>query len=178
MLRGINVSGHNLIKMAELKSLYESLGLCNVQTYIQSGNVIFESSSSDADILKTIIEKEIEITFGFSIAVLIRSTDNFVDVIKNNPFMQKEIAEDNTKLLVAFLSETPSEAATKSIRKYAVPPEDLVARNREIYLLFPNGYGKSKLSNSFLEKKLGVIATARNWKTVTKLYELSMAHIK
>ena len=179
MLRGINVSGQKKVKMADLKTLYESLELFHVKTYIQSGNVIFESSTSEDRELKTTIEKKIEKIFGFSVSVFIRSKDEFENIINRNPFVGQESIEDDTKLLVTFLSDTPSESIENTIQQFAKKPEALVIRGREIYLHCPNGYGISKLSNNFLERKLGVAATTRNWKTVKRLYELSKEkHLK
>jgi uncharacterized protein (DUF1697 family) len=173
MLRGINVSGQKKIKMTDLKSLYESLGFDNVQTYIQSGNVIFESSILDVEKLKRNIEQNIEKTFGFSVSVIIRSNDEFESIINRNPFIGQRSTEDDTKLLVTFLTDAPPESIANAIQQFVTKPEALEVRGKEIYLHCPNGYGKSKLSNRFLECKLGVKATTRNWKTVKKLYDLS-----
>jgi len=173
MFRGINVSGQKKIKMVDLKTLYESLKLNNVQTYIQSGNVIFESSIPEVEKLKRSIEQGVEKTFGFSVSVIIRSPENFGSIIKRNPFIGSGNTEDDSKLLVTFLAEAPSESIAKTVQQFAKVPEALVVRDKEIYLYCPNGYGRSKLSNSFLERKLGVTATTRNWKTVRKLYDLS-----
>ena len=173
MLRGINVSGQKKIKMDDLKALFESLEFANVKTYIQSGNVIFESSTLDLEELKTTIEDNIEKAFGFSVSVIIRSTYEFESIIKSNPFIGHGSREDDTKFLVTFLTNAPPESIAKTVQQFAKKPEALVIRGREIYLHCPNGYGKSKLSNSFLERKLGVTATTRNWKTVKQLNELS-----
>lgn len=169
MLRGINVSGQKKIKMDNLRALYESLHFNNVKTYIQSGNVIFTCSFSNVIELKNTIEKKIMETFGFPVTVLIRSNDEMKIVLENNPFSGKK---DITKLYVTFLSETPSETVVNSIDQLVSGPEEVLVHGREVYLFCPNGYGKSKLSNSSLEKKLLVTATTRNWKTVNKLYEL------
>jgi uncharacterized protein (DUF1697 family) len=173
LLRGINVSGQKKVKMADLKTLYESLGFTNVKTYIQSGNVIFESSISDVVKLKRNIEQKIERTFRFSVSVIIRSIEEFERIIRHNPFLDRESAGDATKFLVTFLSDQPEETMAKKVQQFAKEPESLVVRGKEIYLYCPDGYGKTKLSNSFLERKLKATATTRNWKTVKKLYELS-----
>jgi uncharacterized protein (DUF1697 family) len=173
MLRGINVSGQKKVKMADLKTLYESLKFVNVKTYIQSGNVIFESSISDVEKLLRSIEQSVEKTFGFSVSVIIRSKEEFESIIKQNPLIGEGSAEDDTKLLVTFLTDAPPESIVNAIQQFVTKPEVLEVRGKEIYLYCPNGYGKSKLSNRFLERKLGVTATTRNWKTVKKLYDLS-----
>jgi uncharacterized protein (DUF1697 family) len=173
MLRGINVSGQKKVKMADLKSLYESLGLTNVKTYIQSGNVIFESAISDVGELQRNIEQKIEKTFGFSVSVIIRTNKEFKRIIDHNPYIGYDSPEDESKYLVTFLSRTPSGSTAETIQQFVKEPEAMFLRGKEIYLHCPNGYGRSKLSNIFFERKLSVTATTRNWKTVKKLYELS-----
>jgi uncharacterized protein (DUF1697 family) len=174
ILRGINVSGQKKIKMADLKSLYESLDFQNVLTYIQSGNVIFETSVENTDDLKITIEKAIEEKYKFHVPVEIRTNHEIENIISNCPFVSVNLAEEGTKVLVTFLSSEPQEVMTSEIQKYVIAPEKLVVQGKEVYLYCPNGYGKSKLSNNFLEKKLKVEATTRNWKSVHKLHELSM----
>ena len=174
ILRGINVSGQKKIKMGDLKSLYELLGFRNVVTYIQSGNVIFDATIKNKADLKTKIEEAIEGKYKFHVPVEIRTNREIGDIIKNCPFGSADMVEDGTKVLVTFLSSKPSEVRLSDIQKYVVAPEKLVVRGKEVYLYCPNGYGKSKLSNTFLEHKLRVKATTRNWKSVHKLYELSV----
>jgi uncharacterized protein (DUF1697 family) len=173
MLRGINVSGQKKVKMNDLKTLYESLKFANVKTYIQSGNVIFESSIFDVDKIKQIIEQKVEETFGYSVSVIIRTDKEFENIVKGNPFIDHKSAEEDTTFLVTFLSDAPPISIVKIVKQFVNKPEALEIRGKEIYLHCPNGYGKSKLSNNFIERKLNVTATTRNWKTVKKLYELS-----
>ncbi|NOY08078.1 MAG: DUF1697 domain-containing protein [Spirochaetes bacterium] len=174
ILRGINVSGRKKIKMDGLKSLYELLGFQNVVTYIQSGNIIFDATVKNKAGLKTKIEEAIERKYKFHVPVEIRTNREIEDIIKNRPFGPVDLTENGTKVLLTFLSSKPSEDRVSDIQKYAVTPEKLVVREKEVYLYCPNGYGKSKLSNTFLEHKLGVEATTRNWKSLHKLYELSV----
>jgi uncharacterized protein (DUF1697 family) len=174
ILRGINVSGQKKINMTDLKSLYELLGFQNVVTYIQSGNVIFDAAVTNKTDLKARIEKTIEEKYEFHVPVEIRTNHEMSNIIKNCPFGSVDLVEDGTKILVTFLSSKPSEAMVSDIQKYVVAPEKLVIRGKEVYLYCPNGYGKSKLSNTFLEHKLGVEATTRNWKSLHKLNELSV----
>ena len=169
MLRGINVSGQKKIAMAELKKLYESLGFKNVQTYIQSGNVIFEYSDANLSKLISKIEKKIKEYFGFDVLVLIRTKDEFQKLIENTPFSKK----DNNKLHVTFLSSIPTDSPIEEINKVKYKSEEFFISGKEIYLFCPNGYGKSKLSNNFFERKLKLSATTRNWKTITKLLEIT-----
>jgi len=173
ILRGINVSGQKKIKMADLKSLYESSGYENVVTYIQSGNVVFESSDKNTLKLKKTIEDAIQKKYKFDVPVEIRTKSEFKNIIKNSPFGSINLEKDGAKFLVTFLATKPAKDKVSDVLKYVVLPEKLVVKGKEVYLYCPNGYGKSKLSNTFLEKKLGVEATTRNWKSVQKLYELS-----
>ena len=173
LLRGINVSGQKKIKMADLKSLYESLSFKNVVTYIQSGNVIFDAVVKNKSDMKIKIEEAIEESYKFHVPVEILTNAEICDIIKKYPFGSVDLAEDGTKVLVTFLSSKPSEDRVSDFKKYVTAPEKLIVQEKEAYLYCPNGYGKSKLSNTFLENKLGVKATTRNLKTVHKLYELS-----
>jgi len=173
MLRGINVSGKKTIRMADLKSLYESLGFQRVITYIQSGNVIFECNKTNKDKLKTSLEINIEENYKFHVPVQIRTALEFGNIIDNCPFNDIDISKDGTRFLVTFLSSTPAQNKLSEIQEFVTRPEKLVIIGQEVYLYCPNGYGKSKLSNNSIENKLEVSATTRNWKTVHKLFELT-----
>ena len=155
--------------MVELKKLYESLGFKNVQTYIQSGNVVCECSDANVSKLISKIEKKIKESFGFDVLVLIRTKDEFQKLIERTPFSKK----DNDKLHVTFLSNAPTVLSIEEINKVKDKSEEFLISGKEIYLFCPNGYGKSKLSNNFFERKLKLSATTRNWKTVNKLMENS-----
>jgi len=169
MLRGINVSGQKQIRMVDLKNLYESLGLMNVQTYVQSGNVIFDSPEQDAAKLTETIEAQIKETFGFSVPVLIRTANDFQRIIESHPFTQ----EDPIRVLVTFLYERPDQSKWNDLRLHKDKVDDFALGEQEIFLFCPGGYGTTKLSNTFFEKKLGVIATTRNWKTINALYAMA-----
>ena len=155
--------------MEVLKKLYESLGFKNIQTYIQSGNVIFEGPDTKISKLINEIERKIKKSFGFDVLVLIRTKNDLQKLIDNNPFTKK----DTTKLLVTFLSDTPIQSPIDEIVKIKDPSEEFYIYGKAIYLFCPNGYGRSKLSNNFFERKLKLSATTRNWKTVNKLLELA-----
>jgi len=172
MLRGINVSGQKKIAMKDLKSLYESLQFNNVVTYIQSGNVIFSSNKSDVAKLSRIIEKEIDQVYGYVVPVIIRTAAEFKKVMKKNRYLKKTDI-DLAKLHITFLSAEPQSAAITKLNEVKNISDEYFIDGKEVYLYSPGGYGKSKLSNVFLEKKLDLSATTRNWKTVSKLYELS-----
>ena len=169
MLRGINVSGQKRVRIADLKSLYESLNLESVRTYVQSGNVIFESDEKDVTKLRQSIEAQIKVTFGFPVPVLIRAADDFKRIIENHPFK----GEEQIRVLVTFLYERPEKSKLENLSHYEDKVDKFAIGEQEIFLFCPGGYGKTKLSNTFFEKKLGVIATTRNWKTVNTLYEMA-----
>lgn len=171
LLRGINVSGQKKIKMADLKKLYESLGFADVQTYIQSGNVVFKYTKTDTKQLARKITDSIRKTYSFEVPVEIRTKDDLDKIIANNPFN----AENHNKLHVMFLAEKPQNPPIAEIEKMKDKSEEFFIAGREIYLSTPNGYGKSKISNTFFEKKLGVSATTRNWKTVNALFDMVKA---
>jgi uncharacterized protein (DUF1697 family) len=169
ILRGINVGGQKKVRMAVLKSLYETLGLGNVQTYVQSGNVVFDSEEQDAEKLRKSIEAQIETTFGFSVPVLIRTADDLQRVIESHPFAN----EEPIRVLVTFLYETPEQSKWDELSLYQDQMDQFALGEHEIFLFCPGGYGRTKLSNNFFEKKLGVIATTRNWKSIITLYEMA-----
>lgn len=172
MLRGINVSGQKKIRMADLKKLYEELKLKEVITYIQSGNVIFKTAEKNTDEkIAALIEKAIQKKYGFEVPVIVRSAAEMNDAIKNNPFIKNK--NEPERIYISFLSEIPSEDLVAAIQKTDFSPERFMISGKEIYLHVPNGYGNSKLSNNFFEKKLNVKATTRNWNTVNKLAELA-----
>jgi uncharacterized protein (DUF1697 family) len=176
MLRGINVSGQKKIRMVELRDLYESLNLVNVETYVQSGNVVFDSTEGDASKLAELIEAQIAKSFGYAVPVFIRDADDFRRIVDGNPFL-KERNEDPAKLYVTFLYRSPSESKLSNL---AIPTGEAAEfsigdsiGDKEAFLFCPNGYGRTKLSNSFFERKLDVPATTRNWKTVNALHKMA-----
>lgn len=169
MLRGINVGGHKKIKMDLLLNLYESLGFTNIKTYIQSGNVIFDSPNLNIQELTEKIEEKIKSSFSFEISVFIRTKNELQKIIENNPFQK----EDLSKLFVAFLSDNPIDPPLSEINKVKDDLEKYIILGKEIYLYYPNGVSNTKLSNNFLEKKLKVSATTRNWNTVNALFAMT-----
>jgi uncharacterized protein (DUF1697 family) len=172
LLRGINVSGQKKIRMAELRDLYESLGLAGIESYLQSGNVLFASDEPERTKLAGLIETRIEQTYGYSVPVLVRDTADFQRIIDTNPFAGDR-NEDLARLYVTFLYRLP---AGEQWRELAGPPgtaDEFLFGEQEIFLFCPGGYGRTKLSNNFFEKKLNVPATTRNWKTVTALYQMA-----
>ncbi len=174
LLRGINVSGQKLIKMADLKTLYLGLGFANVRTYLQSGNVVFECPHQDPGELADRIEAQIEQVYGYPVTVFIRRPEDFQRILAENPFVDRPGAEPN-RLLVTFLHHQP---VNTKLTDLSIPPgtsDELYIGEAEIYLFCPGGYGKSKLSNNYFERKLGVPATTRNWKTVNALFAMAVS---
>jgi uncharacterized protein (DUF1697 family) len=172
LLRGVNVGGHNKIKMEALRALYESLKLRDPQSYIQSGNVVFRTKERDLAKLTRRIENGIEQSFGFRPAVILRTSSELRDVIARNPFATRR-GIDPRKFLVTFLSNDPSTEARDRVLKIKTDPEELRIDGREVYIYFPNGMARPKLSWATIAKTLGTSGTGRNWDSVTKLLEIA-----
>ena len=172
MLRGVNVGGHNKIKMDALRALYESMKLREAQTYVQSGNVIFRTDERDTARLAKRIEDGIERKLGFRPDVILRTAAEMREVIAMSPFAKRRGIAPN-KLLVSFLASDPGEEAREKVRQMKCDPEELRIKGRELYMHFPNGIGRSKLSWSKLEKTLKTPGTGRNWNSVTKILEIA-----
>ena len=177
MLRGINVSGQKKIKMADLKHLYESLGFDSVQTYIQSGNVVFRSKIGDARKLEKAVSGAILKRFQFDVPVIVRTAKEMDRVVTSNPLL-KGSTKDVNKLHVTFLSDKPKASLFKNLQAPLAGDEALQIRGNEVFLYCPHGYGKTKLNNGFFEKQLSVAATTRNWKTVNVLLEMTKQNAK
>ena len=169
LLRGINVSGKNQIKMDDLKRLIETIDFKNVRTYIQSGNVVFQSEIIDLTLLSRKIEQEIKNSFDFYVSVIMRKSEDLQRIIKRNTFMQYPYST----LYVTFLTENLNNTLDEELIKAKNSTEEYFVSKKEIFLLCPNGYGKTKLSNSFIENITGITATTRNWKTVNMLNEIA-----
>ena len=169
MLRGINVGGQKKVPMGELTKCYESLGFKKIRTYIQSGNVVFDFQDVDRQILVERLAQRIRERFGPGIPVILRSKEEMARVIQDFPFAHKE--EEHAH--VTFLSASPKNVPLPELEKVCSKGEKFSVSGSEVYLYCPNGYGRTKLTNSFFEKKLMVLATTRNWRTVNALYALA-----
>jgi uncharacterized protein (DUF1697 family) len=172
LLRGVNVAGHDKIKMDALRALYVSLKLHNPQTYVQSGNVIFATEDSNLDSLANYIETAIEKKFGFRPAVILRSSEELRKIMAQNPFAKRRGIEPS-KLLIVFLAATPAKNAMQLLQERNPGPEEVHIHGRELYIYFPNGIGRSKLTTALLDRATGTAGTGRNWNTVTKLLEMA-----
>ena len=174
ILRGINVGTGRKVPMADLKKLCESLGLKNVQTYIQSGNLVFELAQPEPiPALETRLQMAFSETFGFEIPVLIRTAAEWADSIAKNPFLKEESGNID-RLHLTCLKEMPSPELLEKIKTFQYLPDRYEIVGRDVFIFCAAGYGTSKLVNSFFESKLKVSATTRNWKTVMKLNEMIM----
>lgn len=165
LLRGINVGGHKVIKMAELKRVFESIGLKQVKTYIQSGNIVFESEE-DINFLKDRIQTEIKNEFDFDVPVMLRTHDEFINIIKQCPYEVHSLLEGES-VHVAFLANVLSEEESSQLLIFKSELEDCYIDEKVVYLFFKNSIRNSKLMNQF--QKLHTPATVRNWRTVNKL---------
>ena len=173
ILRGINVGGKRRVLMADLKLLFENLGFFNIETYIQSGNVIFDTVSKLTNIeISDTIEKSILDKYGFIVPVIIRSVTELQQTINNNPFYQEKNTEI-TQLHLTFLKDKPLKENLLKIETYNSYKDEFFIAGKEVYVFCEEKYSQSKFTNNFFENKLKVSATTRNWKTVLKLLELS-----
>jgi uncharacterized protein (DUF1697 family) len=172
MLRGVNVGGHHKIKMDVLRALCDSLKFECAQTYLQSGNVVFrcgdQNMAKHCDVLETAIEGKL----GFRPAVVCRTIPELRKVIAHNPFAKRSGLEPS-KLAVTFLGATVTAAARKALLAMEIAPEELRVNDRELYIYFPNGQARTKLSWPRVEKIIGPSFTSRNWNTVTNLLKLA-----
>lgn len=174
MLRGVNIGGHNKIKMEALRALYESLGFQNTQSFIQSGNVVFRTKERNSAKLSMQIGDAIERKFGFRPQVLLRTTSELREVISANPFATRK-GLDPSKLAVSFLELGPDDDIRNKLLAIECAPEELHAHGRELYIYFPNGMARPKLSMTKVERTVKTACTARNWNTVQKLLEMAAA---
>ncbi len=173
MLRAVNVGGTSRIKMDALRAVYESIGLNDVRTLLQSGNVVFRSSLKDRERLVKRITQELERQLELQVDVIVRTLAELADIVERGPVLSPHA--DPSKLLVMFLSGVPDAAAQAALGKWHKGPEMLEMRGPEIYLYYPEGVGRSKLSGAVIENKLNTSGTARNWNTLQKLLETGRA---
>jgi uncharacterized protein (DUF1697 family) len=168
MLRGINVGGQRKVRMEELLEVYRKAGLREARSYVQSGNVVF-GYDGRADALAGKLETGILKAFGFPVVVIIRTPEELGNVVRGNPFLE----EDNSKLHVTFFSAGPGRDSLKALEGVKSGRDRFAVIGKEAYLFCPDGYGRTKYSNDFFERKLGLSATTRNWNTVNRLLEMA-----
>jgi uncharacterized protein (DUF1697 family) len=172
LLRGINVSGQKIIKMEVLRKVLGELDFKNITTYIQSGNIIFDSTISDVAVLEDQIANKIEKHFGFLVPVRITTSEELKTIVLENPFVEENLLDDKQPY-VAFLSDIPTTTNIEELRTIDFSNDQFVAKNKALYLWYADSAANTKLSNVIIEKKLQLKATSRNWKTVLKLIALT-----
>ncbi len=171
LLRGINVGGKNMLPMKDLVALCEQAGCARVRTYINSGNVIFESRAAAVGKVAAAITQAIEKRFSFRSPVIVRSAAELDDIVSNNPFLKAGI--DEKWLSVMFLQSLPEPARVAALDPDRSPPDKFEVRGREIFAHCPNGVGQSKLTNAWFDSKLATVSTGRNWRTVCTLRDMA-----
>lgn len=174
LLRGINVSGKRKIKMADLRDLLALEGFENAQTYIQSGNVVFSAKGQTVRKLERQISTLIEKQYGFDVPVIVIEASQIKEIMTVNPFLA-ESAKNLLTLYVAFLSDEPASETIKNIPPGQFLPDRFYIKGKHVFLCYATQYSNSKLNNNFLEKKLKVTATIRNWKTIKALAAMAGA---
>jgi len=171
LLRGVNLGPHKRMTMEKLRGSFEALGFESVQTYIQSGNVVFQAGKASHTSLRKKIEERIVLDFGFAAPVIIRTHEEMREAIAKNPFLKRRgIAL--TKLHVIFLADAPESSVAEALKSLTILPDESCCVGREIYLHLPNGMGKSSMMNNALDRKHLKVATTRNWNTVNAILEL------
>lgn len=171
LLRGINVSGHNMIKMEALKNTLEAIGFKNVVTYIQSGNVFIDTEEENPAAVGFKIKQEIFKVFGHEVPVVVVSKDDLANCFKNNPYL-KAADVDLKKLYVAFVSNTLKSESINDLKISQFKPDEAAIDGNKIYIKYAVGAGKTRLDQKYIEKKLNLTATIRNWNTVTQLLKM------
>lgn len=171
LLRGINVSGHNMMKMEALKAMLENIGFQNVRTYLQSGNVFVDTEEETASKVGFMIKQEIFKVFGHEVPVVVITKEDLELCFKNNPFL-KEKDFDTKKLYVAFVSITLKKESINDLKISQFKPDEASIDGNRIFIKYAVGAGKTRFDQKYIEKKLNVTATIRNWNTVTNLLKM------
>ncbi|MDT0676644.1 DUF1697 domain-containing protein [Autumnicola musiva] len=171
ILRGINVGGKRKIPMADLREKLQNIGCQNIQTYIQSGNIIFNRKKENDLILADRLEKFILSTYGFEVPVIIRNAEEIKKSVSENPFFKDEVTAE--RLHLSFLKKTPDPENIQKAKNASYEPDAFEVVDKNVFVYCTGKYSDSKLTNKFFENKLKVPATTRNWKTVLKLLEFA-----
>ena len=172
LIRGINVGGHKMIAMADLRDLLTKLGFTEARSLLQSGNLIFQAQKKTTAQLENLLEKETEKRLGLEASFFVRTPAEWESLIAQNPF-RKEAERDPGHLIVLFLKNAPDAGNVDALRAAISGREVIQAIGNHAYVVYPDGTGRSRLTNALIEKKLGTRATGRNWNTVLKLGALA-----
>jgi uncharacterized protein (DUF1697 family) len=170
-LRGINVSGQKIIKMTELCRMFQDMGFKKVKTYIQTGNVIFDTASANTKTLTSKIEKDLQKQLGYKVTVVLRTIPEIETILTNNPFKKLKL-KDNERIYITLLSGVPTSAAIAELGSVQSDVDTLMVQKSEVYILCRGGYGESVFSNNLVEKKLNLSATTRNLNTMVKVTQV------
>jgi uncharacterized protein (DUF1697 family) len=170
-LRGINVGGI-ILKMEDVKVIFSGLGFRNITTYIQSGNIVFDSGETDKALLERKIHEAIKVKSDMDVGVFVKTGEQIRGIITNCPFGK---AMDEKRIYVTMLSCAPSKGKTAVMKTITSTEEKVILKKDTIYSYYGNGYGKSKYTNNYFEKALGVSATTRNWNTINKMSDIMNA---
>ena len=173
LLRGINVGGKNKLPMADLVAMFREVGCDDVRTYIQSGNVVFSAGPDLVGDIPSLISASIMDQFGYSIPVVTRTASEFEEIVRANPFA--ETGAEANRLHVMFLADLPDRAHVEALDPNRSPSDEFAVLGREVFLHFPNGVARSKLTNAYFDSSLSTTSTSRNWRTVGKLLEMVSA---
>ena len=174
LLRGINLGNKNKILMKDLRELFMHLGFLHIKTYIQTGNVVFSSNDDEnAHDLSIKIEDQIFSSYGFKVPIIVKTEQNFKDILIQNPFIQKGIT-DNERLHLTLLAHAPQQKQLEEIKAFATisHPDEFSIIGKNVFIYCSKRYMDTKLGNNFFEKKLKINASTRNWKTILKINEL------
>ena len=174
LLRGINVGGHKLVAMSELREAVASLGHADVRTLLQSGNLVFRCAETSPAALEAQLEAALLEKLGLRTTIFVRDAACWAEVIAANPFPE-EAARDPSHLLVMFLQDEPRPEAVAALQASIKDTEVVHVVGRRAYITFPQGIGRSRLANAVIDAKLGTRGTGRNWNTVLKLDALLRA---
>jgi uncharacterized protein (DUF1697 family) len=172
LVRGINVGGHKQVAMSDLRDLLTTLGFVEPRSLHQSGNLLFRSNARTGAGLERLLEAEAEKCLDLQTDFFVRSADEWRAIVGHNPF-RKEAERDPSHLVVMFLKDLPKAKDLKSLQAAIVGPEIVRAYGRHAYIVYPNGIGRSRLTNASIEKELGTRSTGRNWNTILRLGALA-----
>jgi len=174
LLRGINVGGHRTVAMSDLRDLLAQLGFADGRSVLQSGNLVFRSRARPPAVLEPLLEIECEKRLGARTDFFVRTAKEWEAVVAKNPF-PADAKRDPGHLVAMFLKSAPDEEHVKALQAAITGPEIVRADGRHAYIVYPDGIGRSRLTHTLIEKKLGTLGTGRNWNTVLKLGALARA---
>jgi uncharacterized protein (DUF1697 family) len=171
LLRGINIAGHNKVAMSDLLGLLSDLGFLSPRSLLQSGNLVFRTDRRSTPQLERVLEVEAEKRLALGTAFFVRSAREWEAILAHNPF-RREAVDDPSHLAVQFLKDAPPSARVRALQAAIAGREVVKAHGREVYVVYPDGFGESRLTTALIDRKLGTRATGRNWNTVVKLAAL------